>query len=87
MAATTGWWRPTSPAAASRISVTGAGPLAVKGGEGPTWVVGAPLTLTQGETATVVVRFRMPGQHGSITGGAVGPRACRAMDSQRADVP
>lgn len=55
------------PAAASQISMTGAGPLAVKGGEGPTWVVGAPLTLTQGEMATVVVRFRMPGQHGSMT--------------------
>ncbi len=55
------------PAAASRISMTGAGPLAVKGGEGPTWVVGAPLTLAQGQTATVVVRFRMPGQHGSMT--------------------
>ena len=67
MAVTTGVVAANLPAAASRISMTGAGPLAVKGGEGPTWVVGAPLTLTQGQTATVVIHFRMPGQHGSMT--------------------
>jgi hypothetical protein len=55
------------PAAASQITVTGAGPLAVKGGEGPTWVVAAPVTVPQGTTSTVVVRFRMPGNHGSMT--------------------
>ncbi len=55
------------PAAASHITMTGAGPVAVKGGEGPTWVVGAPLTLPQGQAATVIVHFRMPGSHGSMT--------------------
>ena len=55
------------PAAASDISMTGAGPLAVKGAEGPTWVVAAPVTIANGATSTVVVRFRMPGAHGSMT--------------------
>ncbi len=55
------------PAAASDISMTGAGPLAVKGGEGPTWVLAAPVTIADGTTSTVVVRFQMPGQHGSMT--------------------
>jgi hypothetical protein len=55
------------PASASHISMTGAGRLAVKGGEGPTWVVAAPLTIPQGSTSTVVVRFQMPGHHGSMT--------------------
>jgi len=55
------------PARASQITVTGAGPLAVKGGEGPTWVVAAPVSIPQGTTSTVVVRFRMPGSHGSMT--------------------
>jgi hypothetical protein len=55
------------PARATQITVTGAGPLAVKGAEGPTWVVAAPVTVPQGTTSTVVVRFRMPGSHGSMT--------------------
>ena len=55
------------PALASHITVTGAGPLAVKGPEGPTWVVAAPVTIPQGTTSTVVVRFVMPGSHGSMT--------------------
>ncbi len=55
------------PAAASDISMVGGGPLAVKGGEGPTWVVGAPLTIPAGSDPTVVVRFQMPGHHGSMS--------------------
>jgi len=55
------------PASASHITMTGAGPLAVKGPEGPTWVVAAPITIPAGTTATVVVRFEMPGHHGSMT--------------------
>ncbi len=55
------------PAPASHITVSGAGPLAVKGPEGPTWVVAAPVTIPQGTTSTVVVRFVMPGRHGSMT--------------------
>ena len=55
------------PARASRITMTGAGPLAVKGAEGPTWVVAAPVTIPQGTTSVVVTRFEMPGSHGSMT--------------------
>ncbi len=55
------------PASASRLSMTGAGPLAVKSAEGPTWLLAAPVTIPQGATATVVVHFVMPGSHGSMT--------------------
>lgn len=55
------------PGRASGITLTGAGPLAVKGAEGPTWVVAAPVTIPQGGSSTVVTRFRMPGSHGSMT--------------------
>jgi hypothetical protein len=55
------------PAVASDISMTGAGPLAIKSAEGPTWLVAAPVVVPQGGTSTVVVRFRMPGSHGSMT--------------------
>jgi hypothetical protein len=55
------------PGLASKISMTGAGPLAVKGPEGPTWAVAAPLTIPQGASSTVVIRFTMPGRHGSMT--------------------
>lgn len=55
------------PAAATHISVTGTGPLAVKGAEGPTWLVAAPLTLPQGASATLVTHFVLPGNDGSMS--------------------
>ncbi len=55
------------PAAASEITLTGAGPLSAKGGEGPTWLIAAPFTVTQSATRTVVVRFHLPTTHGSMT--------------------
>ena len=55
------------PAAASHLSLSGAGPLAVKGAEGPTWLLAAPITVPQGATSTVTVQFVMPGSHGSMT--------------------
>ena len=55
------------PAAASRLSMTGTGPQAVKGAEGPTWLLAAPITIPQGATSTVTVRFVMPGSHGTMT--------------------
>ena len=55
------------PAAASHITMTGAGPLAVKSAEGPTWLVAAPLVIPDGATSTVVFHFQMPGSHGSMT--------------------
>jgi hypothetical protein len=55
------------PATATHISVTGAGPLAAKGAEGPTWLVAVPDTIPEGVTSTVVTHFQMPGHHGSMT--------------------
>ena len=55
------------PAPAARPTMSGAGPLAVQGPEGPTSVMAAPLTIPQGAASTVVVRFEMPGSHGSMT--------------------
>jgi hypothetical protein len=55
------------PGAARHISMTGAGPLAVEGGEGPTWVVAAPFTLPDGASTKVTVQFEMPGHHGTMT--------------------
>ncbi len=55
------------PAGARGISITGTGPLSALGGEGPTVLVAAPLVIHRGDTATVVVRFRLPGTHGTMT--------------------
>ncbi len=55
------------PGAAMRVSMTGAGPLAVLGPDGPTGVVAAPLTVAEGARSTVVVRYRLPGTHGEMT--------------------
>jgi hypothetical protein len=54
------------PAAASGITMTGAGPLAAKSAEGPTWLVAAPITIPQGTTSTVVITFHLPGSHGTM---------------------
>ncbi len=55
------------PAAASHITMTGTGPLTAKGAEGPTWLVAGPVLLHAGASTTVVVHFRLPGVHGSMT--------------------
>jgi hypothetical protein len=55
------------PARASRMTLTGAGPLAIRSGEGPTWLVAAPITIDDGATSTVQTRFVLPGSHGSMT--------------------
>jgi hypothetical protein len=55
------------PGAARNISMSGAGEVAVLGAEGLTWVVAAPVLVHQGGSATVVVHFRMPGRHGSVS--------------------
>ncbi len=54
------------PGSATHITMTGLGPLAVRGGEGPTWVLAAPISLDPGAAATVVVHFVVPGAHGSM---------------------
>ena len=63
--------------------MTGAGPLAVKGAEGPTWVLAAPVTIPQGATSTVVIRFQMPGRPRIDDPGALGPDPNRAVDLGR----
>ena len=55
------------PAGATGISITGTGPLSSLGAEGPTVLVAAPILVHQGATATVVVRFHLPGAHGTMT--------------------
>ena len=55
------------PGAATDISMAGAGSLTAEGAEGPTWLVAAPVLVHQGSSSTVVVRFRLPGIHGSMT--------------------
>ena len=55
------------PAAATDMTMTGAGPLAIKSAEGPTWLLAAPIVVPDGATSTVVVHFRMPGSHGSMS--------------------
>jgi hypothetical protein len=54
------------PAAATSMTMTGAGPLAIKSAEGPTWLLAAPIVIPAGSTSTVVVHFVMPGSHGSM---------------------
>jgi hypothetical protein len=54
------------PGTATGVSISGAGPTAVKGSEGPTWVIGAPFNLLAGAEQTVTVHFTMPGSHGSM---------------------
>jgi hypothetical protein len=54
------------PGTATGVSITGAGPTAARGGEGPTWLVAAPINLLAGAQQTVTVRFTMPGSHGSM---------------------
>ena len=55
------------PGAARHITVSGIAPVYVKGPEGPTWVLAAPLNLADGNSVTAVVHFVMPGPHGSMT--------------------
>jgi hypothetical protein len=55
------------PGTARDVSMTGTEPLSSLGPEGPSLLVAAPLTVRQGATAIVVVRFRLPGVHGSMT--------------------
>ena len=38
-----------------------------RGPDGPTWNLAAPVSIPDGTTTTVVVRFVMPGRHGSMT--------------------
>jgi len=54
--------------ASSRFYATGAsGPPVAWGAEGPVWLLAVPVDVKAGRTQTVVVHFKMPGDHGSVT--------------------
>ncbi len=55
------------PGSANDITMTGSGPVAVLGPDGPTGVIAAPIVVNDGASATVVVRFRVPGAHGAMS--------------------
>jgi hypothetical protein len=55
------------PAIARSVSMTGGQGLIALGAEGPTWLAASLVVVDQGTTKAVVVRFRMPGPHGSMT--------------------
>ncbi len=54
------------PGAATQVTVRGVPSLAVAGRDGPTWAVGGLVTVPAGGTSTVVARFLLPGQHGTM---------------------
>jgi len=53
------------PAAAGKVTMDG-GPLAASGADGPAQVWAVPVHLGPGASATVNVRFTMPGDHGRL---------------------
>ncbi len=55
------------PGTATGVHVVSGPAPKVKGGEGPTWVVAVPVDLRPGHSARVVLGFRLPGAHGSLT--------------------
>ena len=54
------------PGASRDAGIEGVQQLAVAGPDGPTEVVGFPLSLARGEARTVVVRFGLPGRQGAL---------------------
>ena len=71
------------PARASHITMTGAGPLAVKGAEGTTWVVAAPVHPGPGCVHDRGDPVRDAGTPRVDDGGALGPDPGRAVDRRR----
>ena len=55
------------PGAARAVTMSGTGPESANGADGPTRLVAAPVTIHQGGSATVVVRFHLPTAHGTMT--------------------
>jgi hypothetical protein len=56
----------TLPGDAGGARVDGVEALAVAGADGPTRVVGFQLRVDQGQSRTAVVRFTLPGDHGTV---------------------
>ncbi len=54
------------PGYAARPTVDGNPPLETLGAEGPTWVVARAVDVKPGQSQTVVIRFVMPGDHGTM---------------------
>jgi hypothetical protein len=54
------------PGTATAGAVDGAPALAAAGPDGPTRVIAVPVSVPRGEDRTVVVRFTVPGAHGSL---------------------
>ncbi len=54
------------PGYASRPTVDGNPPLESIGPEGPTWVVARAVDVKPGQSQTVVIRFVLPGDHGTM---------------------
>jgi hypothetical protein len=55
------------PGYASPPRVDGSPHLDALGPEGPTWLIAAPVDVKAGGSQTVVVRFTVPGAHGTMT--------------------
>jgi len=54
------------PGSATHVTMSGVPTLAVDGPDGPTWTVGALVTIPAGGTSTVAVHFVLPGHHGTM---------------------
>jgi hypothetical protein len=54
------------PGAATAVSPVGFKTVPVNGPDGPTWVVAVPVHILAGQSAQVVVTFRLPGRAGSL---------------------
>ena len=55
------------PPEASHLQVSGGGTVDVLGAEGPVWVMAVPVDVRAGAQQQVVVTFRLPAGHGSMT--------------------
>jgi len=55
------------PHEASDLQVRGGAPVDARGAEGPDWVLATPVDVKAGASQQIVVTFRMPAGHGSMT--------------------
>jgi hypothetical protein len=55
------------PPEASDLQVRGGAPVDARGAEGPDWVLATPVDVKAGASQQIVVTFRMPAGHGSMT--------------------
>jgi hypothetical protein len=55
------------PPDASDLQVSGGAPVYVRGAEGPDWLLVTPVDVKDGASEQVVVTFRLPPGHGSMT--------------------